>query len=200
MPGTGSNKCGRTANRHGRRRVLVGSAHIFGNRIPHHWRVDLVYFPNLPAPGSGKELPMSISDLPALNAGLNATATLLLAAGYICIKSDRKIAHRNCMASAFVVSCIFLTTYVIHKILMHGIHTPFGGSGFWRPFYYGMLISHIFLAILILPLVLITIRHAVSARYERHRQWARWTFPIWMYVSVTGVLVYFMLYQWFPKV
>lgn len=142
---------------------------------------------------------MNVSDLPALNAGLNATATVLLTVGYICIKRDRKIAHRNCMAAAFVVSCIFLITYVLHKILVHGVHTPFGGEGFWRPLYYGMLISHIILAILIVPLILITIRQAVRARYERHRSLARWTFPLWMYVSVTGVLVYFMLYQWFPR-
>ena len=142
---------------------------------------------------------MSVSDLPALNAGLNSIATLLLLAGFFCIKTDRKIAHRNCMAGAFVVSSIFLVTYVLHKILVHGVHTPFGGTGAWRTFYYGMLTSHIILAITIVPLILITINHAIRARYERHRTWARWTFPLWLYVSVTGVLVYFMLYQWFPR-
>jgi len=142
---------------------------------------------------------MTVSDLPAINASLNAIATVLLLSGYACIKTDRKIAHRNCMASAFVVSCVFLTTYVIHKILVHGIHTPFGGTGMIRTFYYGMLTSHILLAIVIVPLILITIRHAAQARYGSHRAWARWTFPLWLYVSVTGVLVYFMLYQWFPK-
>ena len=142
---------------------------------------------------------MSVSDLPALNAGLNSIATLLLLAGFFCIKTDRKIAHRNCMAGAFVVSSIFLVTYVLHKILVHGVHTPFGGTGAWRTFYYGMLTSHIILAITIVPLILITINHAICARYERHRAWARWTFPLWLYVSVTGVLVYFMLYQWFPR-
>jgi uncharacterized membrane protein YozB (DUF420 family) len=142
---------------------------------------------------------MTVSDLPALNAGLNATATVLLLAGFTFIKADRKIAHRNCMGAAFLVSCVFLSTYVLHKILIHGVHTPFGGAGIWRAIYYPMLASHVILAMLIVPLILVTITHAVRARFEKHRAWARWTFPIWLYVSVTGVLVYFMLYQWFPK-
>ena len=142
---------------------------------------------------------MTVSDLPAVNAGLNAIATVLLLSGYAFIRTGRKIAHRNCMVSAFVVSCIFLTTYVLHKILVKGIHTPFGGDGFIRTFYYLMLSSHILLAMVIMPLILITILHAIRARFELHRAWAKWTFPLWLYVSVTGVLVYFMLYQWFPK-
>ena len=142
---------------------------------------------------------MSVSDLPALNAGLNAISTLLLLAGFIFIKSENKIAHRNCMVGAFSVSSVFLITYVLHKILVKGIHTPFGGEGFWKTFYYGMLISHIILAIVIVPLILVTMTHAIKGRFEKHRAWARCTFPLWFYVSVTGVLVYFMLYQWFPK-
>jgi len=143
---------------------------------------------------------MSVTDLPALNAGLNATATVLLLAGFLFIKNERKLAHRNCMVAAFLVSCVFLTTYVLHKILVHGVHTPFGGEGLVKVFYYGMLISHVILAMVIVPLILVTMTHAVRGRYEHHRVWARWTFPLWMYVSVTGVLVYFMLYQWFPKI
>lgn len=142
---------------------------------------------------------MSVSDLPALNAGLNAISTILLLAGFIFIKSERKIAHRNCMVGAFSVSCVFLITYVLHKILVKGVHTPFGGEGFLKPLYYGMLISHIILAIVIVPLILVTMTHAIKGRFEKHRAWARWTFPLWFYVSVTGVLIYFMLYQWFPK-
>ncbi|MCK9588855.1 MAG: DUF420 domain-containing protein [Terrimicrobiaceae bacterium] len=142
---------------------------------------------------------MTVSDLPALNAGLNATATVLLLAGFALIKTGRKVAHRNCMVAAFLVSCVFLTTYVLHKILVHGVHTPFGGGGFWKTFYYGMLTSHVILAIVIVPLILVTMTHAAKARFEKHRAWARWTFPLWFYVSVTGVLVYFMLYQWFPR-
>lgn len=143
---------------------------------------------------------MSAADLPALNAGLNATATILLLAGFAFIKTERKVAHRNCMAAAFLVSCIFLVTYVLHKILVRGVHTPFGGEGAVRAFYYVMLATHIILAIVIVPLILVTITHAVRANFEKHRAWARWTFPLWLYVSVTGVLVYFMLYQWFPKI
>lgn len=141
---------------------------------------------------------MTVHDLPALNATLNGIATLLLATGYLAIRNEKKILHRNCMMSAFVVSCVFLITYVLHKILVKGVHTPFGGEGFIRQFYYGMLISHIILAIVIVPLVIVTFRQALLGRWEKHKAWARWTFPLWMYVSVTGVLVYFMLYQWFP--
>jgi len=143
---------------------------------------------------------MSAADLPALNAGLNATATILLLAGFVFIKTERKIAHRNSMAAAFLVSCIFLVTYVLHKILVRGVHTPFGGEGAVRTFYYVMLATHIILAMVIVPLILVTITHALRANFAKHRAWARWTFPLWLYVSVTGVLVYFMLYQWFPKI
>lgn len=141
---------------------------------------------------------MTVSDLPALNACLNGTATLLLTAGFIFIKSGRVAQHRACMVSAFLVSCVFLVTYVLHKILVHGVHTPIGAEGLIRNVYYVMLVSHIILAIAIVPLILITLRFAFTNRFIQHRQWARITFPLWYYVSVTGVLVYFFLYQWFP--
>jgi putative membrane protein len=141
---------------------------------------------------------MTVSDLPALNAGLNGLATVLLTAGFVLIKSGRPKAHRACMVAALSVSVVFLITYVLHKILVQGVHTPFGGEGFIRTFYYVMLISHILLAIVIVPLVLITLYHAVKGHLATHRVWAQWTFPLWYYVSVTGVLVYFFLYQWFP--
>ena len=141
---------------------------------------------------------MSVSDLPALNASLNAVATVLLTAGYVFIKQGRITAHRTCMVSAFAVSCIFLVTYVLHKILMQGVHTPFGGEGVIRQIYYAMLISHIILAIVIVPLIIVTLRYAFIRRFEVHKRWSRWTFPLWYYVSVTGVLVYLFLYQWYP--
>jgi uncharacterized membrane protein YozB (DUF420 family) len=141
---------------------------------------------------------MTVSDLPALNASLNGLATLLLTAGFILIKTGRQQAHRACMLAALGVSVVFLITYVLHKILVQGVHTPFGGEGLIRTVYYTMLISHIILAIVIVPLVLITLTHAIKGRLAVHRVWARWTFPLWYYVSVTGVLVYFFLYQWFP--
>ena len=141
---------------------------------------------------------MSVSDLPAVNASLNALSTVLLTVGFIFIQRRQIAAHRACMISAFAVSCVFLVTYVVHKILMRGVHTPFGGTGVIRGVYYTMLISHIILAMLIVPLAILTLRHALAGRFETHKKWARWTFPLWYYVSVTGVLVYFFLYQWYP--
>lgn len=141
---------------------------------------------------------MTVSDLPAVNASLNGLATVLLTAGFVFIKQRRVLPHRLCMGGALAVSVVFLITYVLHKILVQGVHTPFGGEGMIRTVYYVMLISHIILAIAIVPLVLITLRHALAGRFDVHRAWARWTFPAWYYVSVTGVLVYFFLYQWFP--
>ena len=134
--------------------------------------------------------------LPTLNACLNGTATILLTAGFICIKSGKEKAHRSCMVSAFIVSAFFLFFYVLHKWLVQGVHTPFEGEGFWRSFYYSMLATHILLAILIVPLVLTTLTLAIRGQRERHKAWARWTFPIWYYVSVTGVLIYCFLYLW----
>ena len=143
---------------------------------------------------------MDIQQIPALNATLNGTATVLLLAGFVFIKTGRRGAHRACMMSAFAVSTVFLVGYVFHKIAVKGLHTPFAGTGFWRTFYYVMLASHVLLAMVILPLVLVTFLHALKGRFDRHRRWARWTFPIWLYVSITGVLVYCFLYRWFPVV
>ncbi|MGB0273149.1 MAG: DUF420 domain-containing protein [Opitutales bacterium] len=141
---------------------------------------------------------MTFTDsLPSINAALNGTATVLLTVGFICIKSGREKAHRSCMLGAFSVSIVFLLGYVLHKILVKGVHTPFGGEGFWAGVYYSMLVSHILLAMTIVPLVLMTLILALRNQRQRHQAWARWTFPIWYYVSVTGVLVYFFLYQWF---
>jgi putative membrane protein len=141
---------------------------------------------------------MSVSDLPAVNAGLNGLATVLLTAGFLLIKQGRMAAHRTCMLSAFGVSVIFLITYVVHKILVRGVHTPIGAEGAVRTVYLVMLFSHIILAMAIVPLVLVTLWHAFAGRLTTHRLWARWTYPIWYYVSVTGVLIYFFLYRWFP--
>ena len=141
---------------------------------------------------------MQVNEIPAFNAALNALATVLLTAGFIFIKQGNRDAHRKCMKSALAVSAIFLIGYVGHKILVHGVHTPFGGTGAIRTVYYTMLISHIILAVTIAFLVPWTFSLAIRGDFERHRAWARWTFPIWYYVSVTGVLVYFSLYQWWP--
>ena len=134
--------------------------------------------------------------LPTLNACLNGTATILLTAGFVCIKTRREKAHRACMLSAFSVSVIFLFFYVLHKWLVQGVHTPFRGDGAWRTIYYSMLLTHIALAIIIVPLILKTLSLAVRGNRDLHKAWARWTFPIWYYVSVTGVLIYCFLYHW----
>jgi putative membrane protein len=142
---------------------------------------------------------MTAADLPPINASLNALATVLLISGIVAIKREAKKAHGLLMGATFAVSCVFLLFYVVHKILVRGVHTPFGGEGVWRTAYFVMLISHIILAICVPPLAIITMRHALKGRYELHKRWAKVTFPIWLYVSVTGVLVYFFLYRWFPS-
>ena len=141
---------------------------------------------------------MTVRDIPALNAALNGLATVLITAGFILIKTGRKEAHRKVMMAAMVVSAVFLVGYVTHKVLVRGVHTPFGGAGLIAKFYYTMLISHIILAASIAYLVPRTFLFALRGDFDRHRAWAQWTFPIWYYVSVTGVLVYFFLYQWWP--
>jgi putative membrane protein len=141
---------------------------------------------------------MTAQDIPAINATLNALATLLMTASFIFIMKRRIEAHRACMLSAGVVSAFFLVGYVSHKILVRGVHTPFGGEGAIRSVYFVMLVTHIILAIAIAYLVPRTFLFALKGEFVRHRAWARWTFPIWYYVSVTGVLVYFFLYQWWP--
>jgi putative membrane protein len=144
---------------------------------------------------------MTVQDIPTLNAALNATATVLITAGFVLIKQGKRDTHRAVMLTAGVVSAIFLVGYVTHKILMRGVHTPFGGENpTLRAFYYTMLFSHIVLAIAIAYLVPKTFAMAIKGDFERHKRWARYTFPIWLYVSVTGVLVYFFLYQWWPAV
>lgn len=141
----------------------------------------------------------SVSDIPALNAALNAAATILIICGFICIRLKRAHAHRAFMLSAAVASALFLIGYVAHKALIHGVHTPFGGENpAIRAAYYTMLATHVVLAMAIAVLVPRTFAFALRGNYARHRAWARWTFPIWLYVSVTGVLVYFSLYVWWP--
>lgn len=143
---------------------------------------------------------LTVQDIPALNAALNATAAVLMTTGYIFIRRKRVAAHRACMLSAGFVSAVFLISYVAHKILVRGVHTPFGGEGWIRGVYYVMLLTHVLLAMAIAYLVPRTFLLALTGQIDRHRRWARWTFPIWLYVSVTGVLVYCFLYRWWPTV
>jgi uncharacterized membrane protein YozB (DUF420 family) len=152
---------------------------------------------------------MTVQDIPALNAALNALATAFMTAGFGFIRLARRATsepdraakirgHRASMLLAGLVSAVFLVGYVTHKILVRGVHTPFGGTGAIATVYYVMLLTHIVLAIAIAYLVPRTFLFALSGNFERHRRWARWTFPTWYYVSITGVLVYFFLYQWWP--
>ncbi|MSO53414.1 MAG: hypothetical protein CK533_13200 [Acidobacterium sp.] len=136
---------------------------------------------------------MTVTDLPALNAALNATSFVLLTAGWFLIKSGRRQAHKRCMIAALVVSAAFLTSYVIYHLQVGSV--PFQKTGWIRTVYFLVLIPHVILAAAIVPMVLITVSRARSNQFDRHKQIARITLPLWLYVSVTGVIVYVMLYQ-----
>jgi putative membrane protein len=140
---------------------------------------------------------LQLSLLPHLNAFLNTTSALLLLTGYYFIRQGRIRAHRNCQVSAIVTSTLFLISYLTYHYY-HG-ETQFLGQGIVRPFYFTVLISHVILAIVIVPMVLITAYRAARGDFIRHRRIARWTFPLWLYVSVTGVIVYVMLYHAYPS-
>lgn len=133
-----------------------------------------------------------LSYLPSVNAALNSASALLLAAGYIFIRRRKVAAHRLCMLSAFATSTLFLTSYLIYHY--HVGSVPFTGQGLMRGVYFTILISHTILAAAIVPLVLITLYRALKANFDKHKRIARWTLPLWFYVSVTGVIVYGMLY------
>jgi putative membrane protein len=130
----------------------------------------------------------------AFNATLNGTSAVLLAAGYTAIRSGKIALHKKFMVSAFFVSCTFLVSYLIyHFRIRQVIH--FQGQGWIRPVYFALLTSHTILAIVIVPMIIVTLRRAWLQRFDKHRVIARWTLPLWFYVSVTGVIVYFMVYQ-----
>ena len=136
---------------------------------------------------------MSVTDLPALNASLNAISTVLLVTGYVFIRRGERQKHKACMIAAVVMSILFLTSYVIYHLQAGSV--PFKGTGWIRTVYFAVLIPHVILAAAIVPLVIITVSRGLSAKYDKHRRIARWTLPLWLYVSVTGVIVYLMLYQ-----
>jgi len=136
---------------------------------------------------------MTFADLPALNATLNATSAVLLTIGWVLIRRGRWRQHRAFMIAAFCTSVLFLISYLTYHAHIGSKH--FTGQGTIRVVYFTILLTHTVLAALIVPLILITLSRALSARFDRHRAIARWTLPLWMYVSVTGVVVYWMLYQ-----
>lgn len=138
---------------------------------------------------------MHVSDLPELNATLNSACTILLLAGWISIKLKKKVAHITFMILALLTSTAFLTSYLIYHY--NAGHVPFRGTGLIRTFYLSMLFTHVVLAVVNLPMIIMTVIPALKSRFDRHRRIARWTLPIWLYVSITGVLVYFMCYHWY---
>lgn len=146
---------------------------------------------------------MTIQDFPAINASLNGLSGVFLTFGYVFIKQGKKGAHRNCMIAALITSTVFLACYLTYHELLRrttGSHgTPFAGEGVIRYIYFTILISHIILAVVIVPMIITTVVFASRQRWEKHKRLSRVTWPLWMYVSVTGVIVYFMLYHWFPS-
>ena len=137
---------------------------------------------------------MTLSDLPALNATLNGLAAVLLTCGYLFIRRGERGRHKLCMLAAFGTSTLFLISYVVYHANVGS--RPFAGVGRVRLVYFTILITHVVLAAAILPLALITLNRALRARFDQHVRIARWTLPIWLYVSVTGVVIYAMLYHW----
>ncbi|HUF61319.1 MAG TPA: DUF420 domain-containing protein [Verrucomicrobiales bacterium] len=148
-------------------------------------------------------VPSWVFELPPVNASLNGVATVLLATGWILIRSGRKTAHARCMVGALIVSAAFLACYLVYHFQLH--HHAGDGSirftqeGPVRGIYFFILLTHVVLAIVNVPLIVLTVWAAARGNFTRHRKLARWTWPSWFYVSVTGVIVYFMLYHWFPS-
>jgi putative membrane protein len=146
---------------------------------------------------------VSLTDLPAVNAGLNALSASFLGAGYYFIRRGNRGAHRTCMLAAFAASALFLAGYLAnHSYLAYYLHkgpTVFRDPAWFRPIHLVILLTHTLLAVVIVPLALVTLWRALRERFERHKRIARWTWPLWMYVSVTGVLIYLLLYQIFPQ-
>ena len=140
---------------------------------------------------------MSISDLPLINACLNGLSTVFLTTGYILIRQRKQTGHRNCMVSAFVTSVLFLACYLYYHA--HAGRTRFVNPEWFRNIYLVLLLTHTVLAVAIVPMILVTLWRAASGNFEKHKAIARWTFPAWLYVSVTGVVIYVLLYHKFPQ-
>jgi putative membrane protein len=141
---------------------------------------------------------MTVADLPALNACLNGLSATFLLIGYYFIKKQRQTAHRNCMLAAFVTSTLFLIGYLTYHFTTHLV-TRFVEPAWFRPIYITILITHTLLAPIIVPMILVSIYRGLKGRNESHKKISRWTLPMWMYVSVTGVIIYLLLYQIFPQ-
>ena len=146
----------------------------------------------------GRSALLKITDLPAINASLNFVSTIFISCGWYLIRRGHWRRHVACMTTAVLSSTLFLVGYVIYHAHVGERSTQFTAQGFVRSLYFTMLISHIILAFAVLPLVILTLIPVFRRRWDRHTRIARWTMPIWLYVSVTGVLIYFMVYKWFP--
>jgi putative membrane protein len=141
---------------------------------------------------------ITLSDLPAMNATLNGASAVFLATGYVMIRRKQVMAHAACMVVAVIVSTVFLVSYVYYHA--HAGRTTFTGQGLVRPVYFTILLSHTTLAMVTaFVLAPVTLMRALRQRFDRHKAIARWTLPIWLYVSVTGVVIYFMLYHWYAN-
>ena len=141
---------------------------------------------------------MSISDLPTINACLNGLSAIFLTIGFIFIKQGKQTAHRNCMLAAFITSTLFLVGYLTYHFSAHLV-TKFTNPAWFRPIYLTILLTHTLLAPVIVPLIFTSIILGLKGKNEKHKKVSRWTFPLWMYVSVTGVIIYLLLYQIFPQ-
>lgn len=146
---------------------------------------------------------MTLLDLPVVNACLNGLSAVLLGFGYYFIRRKEQTAHRNCMIGAFGTSILFLVCYITYHTylacVLHRGPTVFRNPAWFRPIYLGILLTHTLLAIVIVPMAITTLTRALRQRFDPHRKIARWTWPLWMYVSVTGVLIYLLLYRIFPQ-
>jgi uncharacterized membrane protein YozB (DUF420 family) len=140
---------------------------------------------------------VTLSDLPAVNACLNGLSTCFLVAGFIFIRRKRTAAHRSCMLGAVASSTLFLACYIYYHL--HAGRTVFKDPAWFRPIYLTLLFTHTVLAVAIVPMVIVTLVRALRQRFDQHKRIARWTLPLWLYVSVTGVLIYYLLYVKFPQ-
>ena len=141
---------------------------------------------------------MTVHDLPVVNASLNGLSAVFLTLGFIFIKRGNKIAHRNCMVAAFGTSVVFLGCYLTYHATVKTV-THFVDPAWFKPIYLTILLTHTLLAAVIVPLILVTLWRAKKQQFEAHKKIARWTWPLWLYVSVTGVVIYLLLYQVFPQ-
>ena len=142
---------------------------------------------------------ISSTFFPALNAFLNGTSAVLIGTGYYFIRSGRREAHKRMMIAAFITSTLFLASYLYYHLILRAGVTHFQGKGVWRPIYFSILVSHTVLAVVVVPFILIALYRALKGNFVRHKAIARYAFPIWLYVSVTGVVIFVMLYKIFVR-